>query len=180
MREEVGATAHRLFLAEGYANVPVERVAREAGVSPRTVFRYFPRKEDLVFHRHAEMVAQLEALLAAASPDRPSLDVLEVSLARVLGLGTMDPREAAGLLRLLETEPELRRYEERLSADHRDAVRRFLERRLPDAPGHAALLAGAFHGALAAARSNAHADPSRPPEAHFADAIALLRGLPFP
>lgn len=180
VREEVGAAAHRLFLAEGYGHVSVERVAQEAGVSPRTVFRYFPRKEDLVFHRHADMVERLEGLLAAAPPGRPSLDVLAESLAGVLGLAAMDPREAAGLLRLLETEPELRRYEERLSADHREAVRRFLDGRLPGHPARAELLAGAFHGVMAAARRNVHADPSRPPAEHFSDAVALLRGLPFP
>lgn len=183
VREEIGGTAHRLFLAEGYGHVSVERVAREAGVSPRTVFRHFPHKEDLVFHRHADMVERLVALLDAAPGERPSLAVLAESLAQVIGFGTMPPEEAAGMLRLLETEPELARHEERLAADHRDAVARFLSRRLAGIPGGASrarLLAGAFHGAMAAARSNAHADPSRAPADHFADAIALLEGLPFP
>ncbi|MFN8123143.1 MAG: TetR family transcriptional regulator [Thermoleophilia bacterium] len=183
VREEIGATAHRLFLAEGYDRVSVERVAREAGVSPRTVFRHFPHKEDLVFHRHADMVERLEALLDAAPAHTPSLAVLAESLAQVIGFDAMGPEEAAGLLRLLETEPELGRYEERLSSDHRDAVARFLARRLAGTPGgtaRAELLAGAFHGAMAAARRNAHADPSRPPAEHFADAIALLDGLAFP
>jgi AcrR family transcriptional regulator len=40
--------AIRLFREQGYAATTVEQVAEAAEVSPSTVFRYFPTKEDLV------------------------------------------------------------------------------------------------------------------------------------
>lgn len=40
--------AVRLFREQGYAATTVEQVAQAAEVSPSTVFRYFPTKEDLV------------------------------------------------------------------------------------------------------------------------------------
>jgi AcrR family transcriptional regulator len=40
--------AVRLFRDQGYAQTTVEQIAEAAEVSPSTVFRYFPTKEDLV------------------------------------------------------------------------------------------------------------------------------------
>lgn len=40
--------AIRLFRDQGYAQTTIEQIAEAAEVSPSTVFRYFPTKEDLV------------------------------------------------------------------------------------------------------------------------------------
>jgi AcrR family transcriptional regulator len=40
--------AVRLFREQGYAQTTIEQIAEAAEVSPSTVFRYFPTKEDLV------------------------------------------------------------------------------------------------------------------------------------
>lgn len=40
--------AVRLFRDQGYAQTTIEQIAEAAEVSPSTVFRYFPTKEDLV------------------------------------------------------------------------------------------------------------------------------------
>jgi AcrR family transcriptional regulator len=147
------------------------------------VFRHFPRKEDLVFFRHADFVRRLDEHLAATPDDVPSLDALGAALAQVIGLDDITPDVAAGFVRLLETEPDLRRYEEQLTCDHRDVIAAFLHRRLggaSDAWLTAELLAGAFTGTLAAARRHVHIDTSRTPMEHFSEAVALLRPLPFP
>lgn len=183
VRREIGLAARRLFLAEGYSGVPVERVADEAGVSVRTVFRHFPRKEDLLFVEHAGFVARLSAMLDAAPADRPSLEVIAESLARVVRLEESSPEEAVAFLRLMETEPDLRRHAEHLTADHGDVIEAFLRRRLgdgPDAGSRAAMLAGAVMGVMGAARRQVHLAPHTPPAGHFAAAVDLLRALPFP
>jgi AcrR family transcriptional regulator len=50
-RETIARTAMDLFGARGYDAVTVADVARAADVSEKTVFNYFPAKEDLVFGR---------------------------------------------------------------------------------------------------------------------------------
>lgn len=46
--QEIFETAIRLFTAQGYEETTTEQIAREVGVSQRTLFRYFGSKEDLV------------------------------------------------------------------------------------------------------------------------------------
>jgi AcrR family transcriptional regulator len=46
--EEILETALRLFTEQGYDETTIAQIAREAGVSQRTLFRYFGTKEDLV------------------------------------------------------------------------------------------------------------------------------------
>lgn len=48
-RAALAAAALRLFAAHGYGAVTVAEVAAAAGVAERTLYRYFPDKEDLLF-----------------------------------------------------------------------------------------------------------------------------------
>ena len=50
-RELIAETARDLFVERGFERVKVAEVARAAEVSEKTVFNYFPSKEDLVFWR---------------------------------------------------------------------------------------------------------------------------------
>jgi AcrR family transcriptional regulator len=49
-REAIQREALRLIAAQGYDGTTCEQVAAAAEVSPATLFRYFPTKEDLVLH----------------------------------------------------------------------------------------------------------------------------------
>jgi len=48
-RHEIADQAMHLFVARGFDHVTVAEVAAAAGVSEKTVFNYFPTKEDLFF-----------------------------------------------------------------------------------------------------------------------------------
>ena len=72
-RARIAEVAARMFLERGFDGVTVAEVAREAGVSSVTVFKHFPRKEDLFLDRAADAV---EALRSAIRDRAPGADVL--------------------------------------------------------------------------------------------------------
>ncbi|MBP2473097.1 AcrR family transcriptional regulator [Crossiella equi] len=70
-RARVLQVAYETFAAEGMA-VPVDEIARRAGVGAGTVYRHFPTKDDLiravVDDRFARLAEHGERLLAEAGP----------------------------------------------------------------------------------------------------------------
>src|SRR4029453_17987831 len=68
-RDAIRASAVDLFCERGFDQTTMDAIAEAADVSVRTVFRYFPGKEDLVF---AESEADLAAL--RPPPDQPPAD----------------------------------------------------------------------------------------------------------
>ena len=73
-RELIAETARRLFEERGFEAVTVAEIAREADVAEKTVFNYFPTKEDLFYNR---MESFEEELLAAIRERGPGVSVLE-------------------------------------------------------------------------------------------------------
>ena len=59
--------AHELFVERGYHATTLPDIAAAADVSTRTIFGYFPSKEDILF----DDLEQMKAALAAALADRP-------------------------------------------------------------------------------------------------------------
>jgi AcrR family transcriptional regulator len=72
-RARIAEVAARMFLERGFDAVTVAEVAREAGVSSVTVFKHFPRKEDLFLDRAVDAV---EILRSAVRDRAPGVDVL--------------------------------------------------------------------------------------------------------
>jgi AcrR family transcriptional regulator len=90
-RELIAATALDLFRARGYGQTTVADVAAAADVSERTVFSYFPTKEDLFFSDQLALEQALAAALAAKPPEVSAFDVLRDFI--VESLGERDERE---------------------------------------------------------------------------------------
>src|SRR4051794_1108117 len=62
IRHAIQDAATRLFLTSGFHAVSVDQIAAAAEVSKRTLFKYFPSKEDLVigsFAAHADEAARI-------------------------------------------------------------------------------------------------------------------------
>ncbi|MEU4704274.1 TetR/AcrR family transcriptional regulator [Nonomuraea dietziae] len=68
-QRKIQAHAVRLFTERGYDNTTVTDVAEAAGVSPMTVYRHFPTKEDMVLvDQHGRLVAERIVASPAAQP----------------------------------------------------------------------------------------------------------------
>src|SRR5436309_3409111 len=63
----------RLFVTRGFDHVTVGEIVRETGVSEKTVFNYFPTKEDIFFD---EVPERLEALADAVRGRRSGQSLL--------------------------------------------------------------------------------------------------------
>jgi AcrR family transcriptional regulator len=69
----IADTALRLFLAHGFEAVTIVDIARAADVDAKTVYNYFPSKEDLVYRRFESFEA---SLLDAVRDRRPGESIL--------------------------------------------------------------------------------------------------------
>jgi AcrR family transcriptional regulator len=72
-RQEIADEAMRLFATRGFDHVTVAEVAAAAGVSEKTVFNYFPTKEDLFYD---EVPAREAALVDAVRSREPGESIL--------------------------------------------------------------------------------------------------------
>ena len=73
-REAIAAAGMGLFVKRGFDHVTVGEIARAAGVSEKTVFNYFPTKEDIFFD---EVPKRLEALAEAIRSRDPGQSLVE-------------------------------------------------------------------------------------------------------
>jgi AcrR family transcriptional regulator len=107
MRLAIQAEAIRLFAEKGYENTTVEDIAYAAAISPRTYFRYFPTKEDVVVWDEYDPV--IDDLVAARPADEPAAFTVRAVMVEALGgIYRRDRAELLTRVRLLTTVPELR------------------------------------------------------------------------
>ncbi|MER5180233.1 TetR family transcriptional regulator [Streptomyces sp. NPDC002896] len=101
-RAAIREATYRLIDEQGYDATTIEQIAEAAEVSPSTVFRYFPTKEDIVLTDEYDPV--LEEEMRSRPEDEPLLDSLRYVLRRVVGFG-------------FEEEPAVSRLRTRLMVD---------------------------------------------------------------
>jgi AcrR family transcriptional regulator len=141
-RARISQVATQLFLERGFDEVTVAEVAREAGVSSVTVFKHFPRKEDLLLDRADDA---LEVLRAAVRGTGDVLTELHEATLRLV-----DERHALSGLRdgsvpffaTVAASPALIARAREIAADLQQALADELTATLE--PGDAALLAALF------------------------------------
>ena len=85
-RAQILAGAQRVFLQQGFAAASTDVIAREAGVSKRTLYAYYPSKEEL-----------FEGVLRGLTVDNPQTRVLE----SVRTVEPRSPEELRGALLML-------------------------------------------------------------------------------
>ncbi len=107
-RRELAEAAARLFLERGYPSTTVQDIVDAADVSPRTFFRYFPCKEDVITAiASTTMDDALDHL--ADHDERESLrSVLTAMLTASLAPVSEDPDSARAFQFMLRETPALR------------------------------------------------------------------------
>lgn len=88
-RERIVAAARALFAAEGL-DVPMREVARRAGVSPATLYRRFPTKQDLAAEAFAEQTRRCRAHLDRALSDPDPWNGFSLLIERIFELHARD------------------------------------------------------------------------------------------
>jgi AcrR family transcriptional regulator len=108
-REAIATAAMELFQARGFDAVTVVEVAAAADVSEKTVFNYFPTKEELVFsHGDAELEKRAEAIRNRV-PGVPLTRLFERETMDFLELVESGPVERfAAVALLIRNSPALR------------------------------------------------------------------------
>jgi AcrR family transcriptional regulator len=107
-RREIAEAAGQLFLERGYAATTVQDIATVADVSPRTFFRYFPSKEDVITAIASASMDDVLEHLAGHQPSESLVSVLRATFAAVLAPAIEDPDAARAFQRMLRDTPALR------------------------------------------------------------------------
>jgi AcrR family transcriptional regulator len=107
-RRELAEAAAQLFIDQGYAATTVQDIVDAADVSPRTFFRYFPAKEDVVTAIASTTMDEALDHLAGHDGDEPLRSVLRAMLAAALAPVDDDPAAARAFQRMLQETPPLR------------------------------------------------------------------------
>ena len=79
VRDSILTAARDLFVAEGYGQVSIRKIAERIEYSPAAIYSYFPSKDDIFFALAAEGFARLDATIRAAAADPDPLADLRSS-----------------------------------------------------------------------------------------------------
>jgi AcrR family transcriptional regulator len=108
VRDGLARVAIDLFARDGFEAVTIEEIARAAGISPRTFFRYFRSKDDIVL----ELASRLQDRLLSAFEERPPREGAVEALRRAYVVtSTVSPADRDRVLQvggILSSSPALR------------------------------------------------------------------------
>jgi AcrR family transcriptional regulator len=125
-RELLAETARRLFTERGFERVSVAEIAREAEVSEKTVFNYFPTKEDLVYWRLETFEQELLETVRAREPGESVLDAFGRFVSAARGMLTSQDEATrerlAALSRMIAASPALLAREQQIFAGYTDSL----------------------------------------------------------
>lgn len=118
-----------LFAARGFADVSVDDVAQAAGISRRTLFRYYASKNAIPWGEFDNYLGQLQELLDNVDPRVPLREALRAAL---LDFNTFDECETARhrqRMRVILETAELQAYSMTMYAGWREVIAGFVARR---------------------------------------------------
>ena len=182
VRAEIGATAMRLFLKQGFDATTMEQIAQEAGISRRSLFRYFGTKEDIVLGNLVEAGMAVRDALEARPESEPPWEALRAAFESLILDPEYSPERNLKLSRMLYETPSLR-------AGHLEKQLRWQELLVPNVqvrlgvtaddtpdPRAQAIVACALTCLDVANEVWTHSDGEEDPVKLFDQAVAAVRG----
>jgi AcrR family transcriptional regulator len=119
-RQAIAESAMELFVTRGFEHVTVAEIAAAAGVSEKTVFNYFPTKEDIFFDEVPERLAALaDAIRSRASGEPFTAPLRALHVAQCSRLSSSG---FAHFARVIEESPALQAKEVEVMARFTDVL----------------------------------------------------------
>lgn len=181
-RDQLMKVALRLFERQGFDNTTVEEIAAAAEVAPRTFFRYFPTKVDVLFADHPEHIALLRQMLATRAPDESIIDAVRRATLERISKVVADPWLNLTRSRLVASVPAAHAHSRYLDSEYEDVIAKAVAADRQSDPAtdlEARVIARATWSAVCAARDTwLESDAQRDPPTLVNQAFDLLeRGL---
>jgi AcrR family transcriptional regulator len=125
VRTELTNVAMDLFTRQGYEGTTVDEIALAAGISRRSLFRYFASKEAIIFDNLEDVGEQLVVALAERPREEDVWTALRRTFDVLTAYNTSNPQRTLTFYRMLQETPALR-------GRHFEQQMRWQERLVPD------------------------------------------------
>src|SRR5579875_95206 len=133
-RESVERTGLALFATRGFEQTTVEDIAAELGVGRRTVFRYFPSKNDIVWGEFDRVLDRLRDELDAQGSDVAMIDALAAAAVASNRYSDEQLPQLRTRMTLITTVPALQAHSALRYAAWRGVVAEYVARRRDERP----------------------------------------------
>ncbi len=102
--------ALQLFSEQGFSATTMDEIAAAVGVGTRTLFRYYPSKNDIVWGEFSRQLEGLREQLAQADPEEPLMDALRRAVVSFNDYGEAELGELRIRMTLITTVPALQAH----------------------------------------------------------------------
>lgn len=133
--EEIERAAFELFAERGFAATTLDEIASRVGVGKRTLFRYYPSKNDIPWGRFDATLDAFRDLLDAQPLDAPVFRSVQRA---VVGFNDFSPASWPShveRMRLILSTPELQAHSALRYAEWRGVISHYVARRTGAGPG---------------------------------------------
>lgn len=125
-RERIFTAAMDLFAEHGYASTNVEDIAKSAGISRRTLFRYYPNKAAIPWGEFSDQIAVMREHFLLIDDALPLREALADALVFFNTFPASETPVHRARMRLLLGEPELQAHSVLMYSDWRAAIAEFV------------------------------------------------------
>lgn len=134
VRANIAELAVGPLIEHGFDAVTIDDLAKAAGISKRTFFRYFATKEDVVTSEFTEAGTALLTALRLRPRDEQPLVSLRHAIGSVIERLTQDAERTRAVLRLIQRTPSLRGHFLVTQDQWREQLAEVIAERLPPGP----------------------------------------------